>query len=53
MRLWRVFSKLVCQDGRKIVQTLIDIHYYETLEYKEYVFYFLSNVENLKKYCIV
>ena len=42
-------SKLVCQDERNIVQTLIEIHYYETLEYKEYTCYFVRNIENLKK----
>ena len=42
-------SKLVWQDERKVVQILIDIHYYETLEYKEYTCYLVSNVENLKK----
>ena len=51
----RSFSKSVCQDERKIVQTLIDIHYYETIEYKEYTCYLVSNVEALKKLisCII
>ena len=48
-------SKLVWQDKRKVVQILIDIHYYETLEYKKYNSYFVSNVEALKKLisCII
>ena len=48
-------SKLVCQDERKLVQTLIDIHYYETLEYKEYTCCIISNVESLKEIisCII
>ena len=48
-------SKLVWQEKRKVVQILIDIHYYETLEYKEYTCYFVSNVEALKKLisCII